>query len=52
MSARLAEKFTHVIAVKVSDDGGALTRSMQIKANNMIIKERVCVNCVISESVL
>ena len=49
IEARSPDKFMDVSDVKVSDEDGYLPRSMTIKANNMIVKERIWMNRVASE---
>merc|ERR1711916_348573 len=51
MKARSPDKFMDVSDVKVSDEDGYLSRSMTIKANNKIVKERIWINRVASEIV-
>jgi hypothetical protein len=51
MKARSPEKFMDVSDVIVSDADGYLSRSMTIKANNKIMKERIWINRVASEIV-
>ena len=49
MKARSLEKFMHVSDAKVTDEDGVLSCSMMIKAKNIIMKERIWINRVISE---